>query len=578
MPEIIHHSSSDIHRQRGVALLAVLLVIMAITVLSLGFMSRSDTELACGRNMQLRTQMDQLADSAMEHARGLILKPHDIGAEYWTGATGQQLMGDSSDFYDVTVTRDESTTNEYRNYSITCDAYELKSGERVGNSRLSAELRLDPCVALWTGVRTVFRPRQVLWGDVYSAGAVTNLGTINGDVFAGALTGTVAGRHKAVTDLTLSWPPVTSTYANVDYTESTLTFGSLSATTYTPAAIWRRTGDLVINSGVTIDGMLLVDGNLTISGNSNVITTAKNLPALYVNGNLVIEEINGLTIEGLVVVEGGVRIAAAASNIRILGGLFAKGFVTETAADSSGINSDALEYDAPTWYPAGGKYLGALRFDGVNDYLRTPDSGTSLQLTGDYTISVWVKGAASQRTWAGILAKTNTAGSSNHWALQFDGSTPRVLRVWHGTGSWTTAITTNSLTVADHWYNITIMRQGTSMYSYLDGTLCKTGLWTTAPVSGTGHLNVAIDKTADPNCTFTGLMDDLRIYNVAVGTANIPPSDGLSGLIGHWKFNESGSDVAIIAEPARSAVVAWGTPEEHWSQACGAFYRRIRRE
>ncbi|MHC4096666.1 MAG: hypothetical protein ACYSU3_11500 [Planctomycetota bacterium] len=36
-------------KREGAALLIVLFVVMAITVLSLGFISRSDVELACGR-------------------------------------------------------------------------------------------------------------------------------------------------------------------------------------------------------------------------------------------------------------------------------------------------------------------------------------------------------------------------------------------------------------------------------------------------------------------------------------------------------------------------------------------------
>ena len=61
------------HR-RGVALLVVLFVVMVITILSLGFLSRSDGELACGQNMVIRTQMDYLAESGLEHAKGLILR------------------------------------------------------------------------------------------------------------------------------------------------------------------------------------------------------------------------------------------------------------------------------------------------------------------------------------------------------------------------------------------------------------------------------------------------------------------------------------------------------------------------
>ena len=93
----------------------VLFIVMVITVLSLGFLSRSDVELACGRNMVLRTQMDYLAESGLEHARGLILNPQDVAAEYWTGAAGQQLVAGSDDYYDVEVIRD---SNDYCNYII----------------------------------------------------------------------------------------------------------------------------------------------------------------------------------------------------------------------------------------------------------------------------------------------------------------------------------------------------------------------------------------------------------------------------------------------------------------------------
>ena len=59
----------------GAALLVVLFIIMAVTVLSLGFLVQSDVELACGQNMILRTQMDYTAESGIEHGKGLILIP-----------------------------------------------------------------------------------------------------------------------------------------------------------------------------------------------------------------------------------------------------------------------------------------------------------------------------------------------------------------------------------------------------------------------------------------------------------------------------------------------------------------------
>ena len=110
------------------------------------------------------------------------------------------------------------------------------------------------------------------------------------------MTGTVAGQHKAVADLSLAWPPVTSTYASPDYESYPVSPGTLTNTdpTYQLARVWRCAGDLILGNNVTIQGMLLVDGNLTIQGNTNLLTAAKNLPALYVSGDLVIEEVDNL--------------------------------------------------------------------------------------------------------------------------------------------------------------------------------------------------------------------------------------------------------------------------------------------
>ncbi len=103
----------------GVALLVVLFIVMVIVTLSFGFLSRSDVEMKCGENMMLRTQMDYLAESGLEHARGLLLSPQDIASEYWTGATGQQIAG-GNDYYDMTVVRNDSDPRNRRNYLISC--------------------------------------------------------------------------------------------------------------------------------------------------------------------------------------------------------------------------------------------------------------------------------------------------------------------------------------------------------------------------------------------------------------------------------------------------------------------------
>ena len=131
----------------------MLLIVMAVTILSLGFLSRSDVELACGKNMILRTQMDYLAESGLEHARGLLVNPPDPNLEYWTGAGGLQIIENSNDYYDVYVQPPlvDPCDPNVCDYEITCTAYREKGGERVGESILKAELHIDPNTAYWAG-------------------------------------------------------------------------------------------------------------------------------------------------------------------------------------------------------------------------------------------------------------------------------------------------------------------------------------------------------------------------------------------------------------------------------------------
>lgn len=146
--------------RKGSALLVVLLIVMAATILSLGFLSRSDAELSCGENMILRTQMDYLAESGLEHAGGLILDGQEVGSG-WTG----QLVPGSDDYYSVVVSAryplfDPCEPNLPYSHEITCTGYREKNGERAGESVLNAELHIDPSTG--TVFRSIERHRSNL--------------------------------------------------------------------------------------------------------------------------------------------------------------------------------------------------------------------------------------------------------------------------------------------------------------------------------------------------------------------------------------------------------------------------------
>jgi hypothetical protein len=551
-----------------VALLAVLLIVMVVTILSLGFLSRSDAELACGRNMVLRTQNDYLAESALQHARGLILNPQDVDSEYWSGAYRQQLVDGSGYFYDVNVFKLGRC-----DYEMTCEAYKETNGEKVASSRLKGHLRLDPCIALWAENHTIVWPRMTVDGDVWCSGTLTNNGIVNGDAFVGTLNGTVTGQRKAIEDILLQWPEVTVADFTSRYAVQAIG-ASLSGVTlgpYDPLRVcYHGIGDVELAGNVQVTGMLAVQGNLTIRGSENIVHAGKNLPALLVTGNLIIEDAGALDIEGLALVEGQVQVSAGVTDVNVTGGLFTRGGIFETTADSSGNGNTAVLYNGPTWQPSAGQVDGALDCDGLDDYVQTPDDATRLQLSTDYTLAVWIKADAVQSDWAAIFSKCDSTGLVTHWALQFNNLNPRKLVVQHPVSSWDTGIRLSD--VAGSWHHVRVVRRAAAMFSYLDGTEVRTSTWNENPGTGQGHLDIGIDR----GNAYKGLIDDLRVYDCAPEGGQVYPA---SDPIGYWKLDEQpGGTIKITAAPSKTAIVIWpAASAQNWGSAAGAFFRSIER-
>lgn len=297
----------------GAALLVVLFVVMAITVLAAGFLNKSDVELACGQNMQIRTQMDSIARSALEHARGLILNPQDVSGLYWTGALRQQLVTGSSDFYDVDVVKTGGC-----DYTVSCQAYREQAGERIGKSSLTGKIRLNPCIAYWQGAAEDISSKVTVNGDVYYNGMLLNYGTINGDVYCSSsitnlFSGTITGKQNnfasaPISSLLVGYSDFTTYYyiGSTKYFVGIIALAELNGVTLgptaaNPAGIYYREGSLDLKGVVQINGTLVVRDDLRVnSGAKVIITAAKNFPALLVGNNLTYEaSLTSLTIYGL---------------------------------------------------------------------------------------------------------------------------------------------------------------------------------------------------------------------------------------------------------------------------------------
>ena len=132
------------------AMLMVLFIVMAIAVISSGFIARSDVELACGRNYCLRNEVDYLAWAGLEHARALVISPENSDVLDAWAQTELQIDAGSSRYYDLTVNSPVETAAADPNdpstyeYSIQSAAYRKSGGNVQARSFLTGILFYDP--------------------------------------------------------------------------------------------------------------------------------------------------------------------------------------------------------------------------------------------------------------------------------------------------------------------------------------------------------------------------------------------------------------------------------------------------
>jgi len=187
----------------------------------------------------------------------------------------------------------------------------------------------------------------------------------------------------------------------------------------------------------------------------------------------------------------------------------------QTAYDVTGQSAAAVLQNDPTgtgWCP--GQVAGAFRFDGADDYFRMPADNTSLQLTDDYSASIWIYAESNQNDWAGIFSKCTPSGDDNHWTLQFNtvAGTGKQLTIYHpGGGHWYSTYTLAQCMNAWHHIVITFRRTPARAQLFVDGLFhSETTTLTTAPGSGNGKFHIGAERIQIP---FRGRIDDIRIFN-----------------------------------------------------------------
>jgi outer membrane protein assembly factor BamB len=172
--------------------------------------------------------------------------------------------------------------------------------------------------------------------------------------------------------------------------------------------------------------------------------------------------------------------------------------------DSAG-ETDGILHNDPVWHATDGKVDGALELDGIDDYISTPFVLNPAD--GSFGIFAWIRGGAPGQV---ILSQI----SALNWLLA-DSVDGKLMTELRDSGRFGGALLSQIVITDGQWHRIGLVWDGLHRTLYVDDV--KAAEDTQANLQDSdGGLYIGTGKNLDSGTFFSGLIDDIRIYNRAV--------------------------------------------------------------
>lgn len=174
------------------------------------------------------------------------------------------------------------------------------------------------------------------------------------------------------------------------------------------------------------------------------------------------------------------------------------------AQDSAG-NNEAVIFGDALWQPNGGQLDGALQLDGVDDYV-----GTDFILNPteeSFSVLAWIKGGA-----AGQVVISQRGGANWLCTDPLDGNLITELK---GTGRSASPLQSQTIITDDNWHHIGLVWDGSHRMLYVDEVAVAEDTQANLVASENG-LYIGAGKAVEVGSFWSGLIDDVRIYNRVV--------------------------------------------------------------
>ncbi len=184
------------------------------------------------------------------------------------------------------------------------------------------------------------------------------------------------------------------------------------------------------------------------------------------------------------------------------------GVTLETSYDFDGVKYITFGY-APEY-----EHIRSITFDGTQDYM---DADDSLDLTGPFTISAWIK--HSDRNYT-VVSKRDAAFTEGY---DIEIRNNRRVRVrWRDAGGSMQEIETLHPIPNDVWHQFAVTYDGTdTAIVYIDGVVSNTVSSLDPPVANDRHFLIAAADERAPTDFYEGTIDELRVWEIALSQDQI---------------------------------------------------------
>jgi hypothetical protein len=174
------------------------------------------------------------------------------------------------------------------------------------------------------------------------------------------------------------------------------------------------------------------------------------------------------------------------------------------ALDSVSDNGDSDGYviGEPIWQPNGGLVDGAIQLDGVDDYIIA--APVLNPADGPFSVLAWIKGSAAGQT---VISEPSGA----NWLSTdpFEGSLMTELT---NAGRSGVPLLSETTITDGQWHRISFVWDGSNRTLYVDGIAVAEDVQDGLESSSNG-LYIGTGKAMEPGSFWSGLIDDVRIYN-----------------------------------------------------------------